>query len=238
MTLSMIQIVAPHGLTGWLWRLPVVALCGVAIMSAAAVASTGAPLAQGHNLPMLALVLPVAAAVLWAFSRVACLERRLFNVQNCDPTTGLPNRGHFLGRLQRALPQSGVLLLLDVDNLKAFNTFRGHDAGDLCLMALAHRFRELTRSTDILGRLDGAVFAIYLPGAPVEMARDLGARLSEGLEVVDRGQVLRVTVSVGAVVADGCTPLDHLLRNADRALDRAKLQGRARMVVEDLPEAA
>ena len=238
MSLSMIRILAPNGLTGWLWRLPVVAGCGVAIMSAAALVSAGMTPTLAAALHMTLIALPFAAALLWAFARVARLEQRLFKVQNCDPTTGLSNRGHFLQRLQRALPQSGVLLLLDIDNLKAFNTFRGHRAGDLCVMALAQRVRELTCGTDIIGRLDGAVFGIYLPGAPVETARAIGDRLSAGLKVVDRGQVLRVTVSVGAVVADGCTPLDTLLRDADRALDRAKLQGRARMIVEDLSEAA
>jgi diguanylate cyclase (GGDEF)-like protein len=218
----------------------VLLVCGLGLGSAADAILTEQNVAPGgvNLLTVLMIGGPFALALLTALAHAARVERRMLHVKTCDLVTGLPNRGHFLARAGRALPQSGVLLLLDIDHFKRLNDAHGHRAGDLCLMALAQRFRELTRSTDILGRLDGAVFAIYLPGAPIETARDIGGRMSEGLEVVAGDRILRVTISVGAVVSDGCTPLDHLMREADKALDRAKLQGRARMIVEEMAEAA
>lgn len=237
---TLLQLLGPRSAIGWAWRTVVLLACGLGLGIAADAILTGqsAPRRGIDLLHGLMIGAPFALALLWALAHAARIERRLLHVKTCDPVTGLPNRGHFFARTSRALPQSGVLLLLDIDHFKALNDTRGHRAGDLCLMALAQRFRELTRSTDIVGRLDGAVFAIYLPGAPIEIARDIGGRMSEGLAVVDGNRVLRVTISVGAVVADGCTPLEQLMREADRALDRAKLQGRARMIVEELAEAA
>lgn len=235
-----LQLLAPRHAIGWVWRMVVLLVCGVGLGIAADAIMTGQFAAPrgAELLPVLMVGGAFALALLGALAHAARIERRMLHVKTCDPVTGLPNRGHFLARTSRALPQSGVLLLLDIDHFKALNDARGHRAGDLCLMALAQRFRELTRSTDILGRLDGAVFAIYLPGAPIETARDIGGRMSEGLAVVDGNRVLQVTISVGAVVADGCTPLEQLMREADKALDRAKLQGRARMIVEEMAEAA
>ncbi len=188
-----------------------------------------------HDVQPVALVgLPLATGLLWAVRRLDALQRRIDQIGKTDPLTGLYNRRTFLDRTLRALPQSGMLLMLDIDHFKAVNLCRGHQIGDLCLMALAQRFRELTCDTDILGRLDGAVFAIYLPGAPVELGRDIGDRLSEGLSIVADCRLLQATISVGAVVADGRTPL----RDADIMLERAKLQGRARMILQDTPIAA
>lgn len=236
MPVHALQILAPRNVIGWIWRLPILMVFGFGFWVGVALLLPGA--VGGLALPVLAVVLVFSLALLGAVAHAARVERRLMQVRTRDPVTGLPNRTQFLALTTRALPQSGVLLFLDIDHFKALNDRRGRRAGDLCLMALAQRFRELTRKTDILGRLDGAVFAIYLPGAPVEVARELGDRLSQGLEILTGGGIVRVTVSAGAVLADGCTPLEQLLRDADRALERAKLQGRARMILAELPAAA
>lgn len=235
-----LQFAAPRQGLGWVWRLSFLLACGLGAILALDRAIAGQ--AVGHwgrsILQLLVIGMPLGLCTLWALAHAARSEHMLTQLRSHDRVTGLPDRVQFLARTSRALPQSGVLLLLDIDNFKAFNDARGRRAGDLCLMALAQRLRELTRRTDILGRLDGGVFAVYLPGAPVEVARLIGDRLSPGLVLLTERGTLRVTISVGAVLADGLTPLDVLLRDADQALDRAKLQGRARMVLTELHTAA
>lgn len=225
---------------GWGWRLAVLLIGALGLMLAVDRVTAGFAIYKGavHALHLMVIVMPLGLCALWALNHARRAEWRMQQLRQRDRVTGLPDRQHFQAGLLRVLPQTGVLLLLDIDNFKGFNDARGRHAGDLCLMALAQRLRELTRGTDILGRLDGAVFGVYLPGAPVEVARDIGDRLSTGLVVLTEHDILRVTLSVGAVTADGLTPVDMLLRDADRALDRAKREGRARMILNERYEAA
>ncbi|MBE0414893.1 diguanylate cyclase [Yoonia sp.] len=240
MSAFFLSVLAPRDAIGWGWRLLVFMICGLLVwLGLERVIPAQIKGGQADTaLRLLVMWLPTGIGLFAALAHAARVDLRMNRMRNHDQVTGLPDCAQFMMRAQRALPQSGVLLLFDIDNFKAFNAARGRRAGDLCLMALAQRLRELTRSTDILGRLDSAVFAVYLPGAPVEKARAIGERLSAGLAIVTERKAMCVTISVGAVMADGMTPLDVLLRDADRALDRAKLQGRARMIIEELPEAA
>lgn len=181
---------------------------------------------------------PIALLLQGTSAEILRLRLRLDGIENRDALTALYNRAAFTRKTIRALPQSGALLMLDVDQLKTINRQLGHEAGDLCLMALAMKFRDCTRDTDIVGRLDGATFAIYMSGAPIDIARSMADRLRDGIQVTTAYGLLHVTVSVGAVVADGQTPLDKLLRDAAGALQRAKLIGRGGVILNDLPAVA
>ncbi|MEM9786474.1 MAG: GGDEF domain-containing protein [Pseudomonadota bacterium] len=160
--------------------------------------------------------------------------QRMHEIAQVDGVTGVTNQQTFLQRFTRALPQSGVLLMLDVDHFKKVNDVDGPHAAHLCLMALAQRCREITRTTDIVGRLDGAVFGIYLPGAPLERGRHIAEELCKGVHVVTPNGILHATVSVGVVVADGGTPLDRLMKTVEQALDLAKLRGPAHVTLRDV----
>ncbi|WP_342075867.1 GGDEF domain-containing protein [Yoonia sp. SS1-5] len=192
-----------------------------------------------NYLPVVLLVAgPLTIALLWALSGLAVEESKRRAITQIDPLTALPNRLAFLQTTRRILPQSGVLLMLQVDDFAHLNERRGRKAGDLCLMALAQRFRELTRYTDIVGRMGGASFAIYLPGATIEQARDVADRICDGAMVVTQTGILRVTISVGAVLANGRTPLDRLLVDANSALDEARRGGNGQLILEDWVKAA
>ena len=166
--------------------------------------------------------------------RLRLAGKKMQQIAQIDGVTGMTNRQTFLQRFTRALPQSGVLLMLDFDQFKKVNDVSGPHAAQLCLMALAQRCREITQKTDIVGRLDGAVFGIYLPGAPIERGRAVADQLSKGVQVVTDDGILHATVSVGVVVADGWTPLDRLMQTVQQALDLAKLRGPAHVMLRDV----
>lgn len=235
-----VDLIAPKTLSGWMLRMPLLLLLVLGLSLAPELMGADAPpvMLRTHVQDAALMGIPLGLVLLWSLQKLSAAQRQATRLTQIDPVTGLPNRRTFLDRVTRVLPQSGVLLLLDIDHFRGVNDTHGHDSGDLCLMALAQRCREVTRSTDILGRLDGAVFAIYMPGAPVELGRDIAQRLSEGIQLLGHKKAVLATISVGAVIADGWTPLDKLMRDADQALDHAKLQGRARVILRDLPIAA
>lgn len=183
------------------------------------------------------LAVTIVATVLLAMVPVSILvrlranKRHMHQIAQVDGVTGVTNRRTFLQRFTRALPQSGVLLMLDVDQFNRLSDKGGGRAAQLGLMAVAQRCRELTKTSDIVGRLDAAVFGIYLPGAPVERGRHIADELSKGIHVVTPQGILHATVSVGVVVADGWTPLDRLMKSVEQALDLAKLRGPAHVML-------
>ncbi|MEJ6401758.1 GGDEF domain-containing protein [Yoonia sp. 2307UL14-13] len=176
--------------------------------------------------------------MLWLLMQQKAESRRLARVAACDPVTAIAHRQAFSGNVENVLSQSGAFILLDIDDFRRVNDRYGRDVGDLCLRALAQRLRELTRTTDVIGRLDGPSFAVHLPGAMMQHAGDIAQRLSDGLLIMIDGRPLRLTISAGVVFADGHTSLDQLIFTAERALDRAKLQGRARVEMDVTPFAA
>lgn len=152
-----------------------------------------------------------------------------------DALTGLPNRTLFRERLEQVLPQtrrdkSFAILCLDLDCFKNVNDTLGHPVGDELLIAVAERLKDCVRESDTIARLGGDEFAIIQ--ASDNMPRDATTLATRICEVIsqpfdlDEHQVA-VGASVGIAIApnDGDDP-DHLLKNADMALYRAKNDGR------------
>jgi two-component system cell cycle response regulator len=163
-----------------------------------------------------------------------------------DSLTGLHNRryldthfGHFVDEsLNRGRPLS--VLVLDVDRFKAVNDTYGHDAGDDVLREFARRVRHSLRGLDLVARFGGEEIVVLMPDTPLDTARLAAERIRRRIEdepfaVRGGARSLSITVSVGvsAVSSLEDTP-DTLLRRADRALYRAKAEGRNRVIVGDL----
>jgi diguanylate cyclase (GGDEF)-like protein/PAS domain S-box-containing protein len=156
-----------------------------------------------------------------------------------DALTGLPNRRLLLEHLRRGIASvrrygGGLALhLLDLDGFKRANDRLGHAGGDEVLRQTAARIRELIREEDLLARFGGDEFALVQGHVrdPQAMAA-LAQRVIEALSrpfVVGRQQI-RLGVSIGIACRtdrDG-TP-EQLLEQADRALYRAKGEGRGRL---------
>jgi diguanylate cyclase (GGDEF)-like protein/PAS domain S-box-containing protein len=162
-----------------------------------------------------------------------------------DSLTGLFNRRFMEESLERevrraARNKEGVaLLMLDLDHFKLFNDTFGHQAGDVLLRGFGDFLSQGTRGQDVACRYGGEEFLIVLSGASVDAACKRAELLREDLKqltVRHAGQVLgRVTVSIGvsAFPGHGAT-VEELVRAADKALYRAKEEGRDRIVVASL----
>ena len=158
-----------------------------------------------------------------------------------DPLTGLPNRLLLLDRLSQALhrlarqPWTVGVIHLDVDRFKVINDSLGHPVGDQLLVALATRLAGLIRPGDTLARIGGDEFVVLCEGLSgqdeaVMVADRICATTAEPLEW-DGGQVV-ISVSAGiALTASASTMPDSLLHDADAAMHRAKIEGRARSAV-------
>jgi diguanylate cyclase (GGDEF)-like protein len=175
------------------------------------------------------------AAALDRAAMVAALreqEERLRSAALHDPLTGLPNRLLLADRLAqaglRATREPGyqfAVLLLDLNGFKAVNDSYGHAAGDQLLIEVAHRLTALLRKSDTVARLGGDEFVVLVDGVGrPDGHRKVADAITESLTApypIDGNQV-EVGVSIGvALSADGADP-DHLLREADAAMYRAK----------------
>lgn len=181
--------------------------------------------------PFLALNLLVSAHLLR-------MEGKMAQLAATDVLTGLRNRRAFISEAGRLHDKGtpGLVLILDADHFKRINDEFGHAVGDDCLRALAAQINQVTRETDVVGRIGGEEFGIYMPGATKREAQGLGLRLCEGVEFTcTAGRPLKITSSIGGTSTRHGEALDAAMIRADRALYAAKVGGRARMVLRDSP---
>jgi two-component system, cell cycle response regulator len=161
-----------------------------------------------------------------------------------DPLTNLHNRRYFEAHGASALEQAVQrdrplsLLILDIDHFKMINDNWGHDAGDEVLREFAHRVRKNLRGIDLPCRLGGEEFVVVMPDTGMAIATVVAERVRRRIErdafLVGGGEgAISVTVSIGAASLGGPEEtLSSLLKRADKALYRAKKDGRNRVVAD------
>ena len=153
----------------------------------------------------------------------------LAKISSTDTLTGIMNRRAFFDAIEKS--EDGALLLIDVDNFKAVNDRYGHTAGDAVLVALVdHLWRNL-RSTDLLGRIGGEEFGVFLFGADSLQIDIIGERISSGFVFYDKTvpSPIKVTVSIGTAFSGMSTSVMELYARRDEALYQAKRSGRAKL---------
>jgi two-component system, cell cycle response regulator len=169
------------------------------------------------------------------------IERKTFDAHLADlayydQLTGLVNRTLFNDRLSHALARAKragrrvALMFLDLDEFKAINDSRGHEAGDSVLQAVAEQLRGAVRQTETVSRFGGDEFSILIePFDDVTTARTVAERILGRLQqpVSLSGEEIRVSSSIGiALFPDHASDEKTLLRHADAAMFRAKCLGR------------
>lgn len=166
---------------------------------------------------------------------------RLQRLAALDPLTGLANRRAFDEALAAGM-RSGArlaLVMIDVDNFKAFNDRFGHPAGDDCLKRVAQALASpLRRPTDIAARYGGEEFAVVARVADETEALTLATAVRDAVAALaiahPHSRTGFVTISAGLALSSAGEPGDvsaRLLRDADRALYAAKTGGRNAVVL-------
>jgi diguanylate cyclase (GGDEF)-like protein len=171
----------------------------------------------------------------------ARLHRAVEQQAITDHLTGLANRRRFAETLSlevsRAERFSGTLALVfaDLDDFKTVNDLYGHQVGDDVLRRFADLMRESVREFDLAVRHGGEEFALLLPETDLEGGVRLAERLAEALRGTRfpdwSGKTFSVTSSFGVSAFPGSGSAEQLILAADRALYRAKKEGKNRVVV-------
>ncbi|MBS0467357.1 MAG: EAL domain-containing protein [Proteobacteria bacterium] len=169
-------------------------------------------------------------------------EREIQRLAFFDALTGLPNRVHFMQRMNQALAlaqrqgRGGALLFIDLDNFKILNDTLGHDQGDLLLKSVAQRLNTCVRAMDTVARLGGDEFVVLLEliGAQgdilAEHAHKVGEKILNALSIpyALAGHQYRSTPSIGITLFDASTSsVSELLKQADLAMYQSKTAGRS-----------
>jgi diguanylate cyclase (GGDEF)-like protein len=164
------------------------------------------------------------------------VELEYAKLADTDPLTEVPNRRFFNDFAKRDMERflrfgaPSSLLIIDLDNFKNVNDTHGHTIGDEVLRRVASACKTMTRSGDLFARMGGEEFVCMLPrtdewGA-VMVAEKLRAAV-ERLSTVSGTQLVPVTISIGvSSVYESDRTVDSALRRADKALYRAKNDGR------------
>jgi len=173
-----------------------------------------------------------------------------------DPLTQLPNRRLLTDRLTMAIaqgkrsPSHGAVMFIDLDHFKVVNDRHGHAVGDRLLLGVAERLRRGVRLSDTVARFGGDEFVILFPALDPELPR--ARTVAEGLaqKILERlaeahhlpgpeargsapPVVHRCPGSIGIALFDGTSDVAETLQAADRAMYRAKDQGRNRFALAE-----
>ncbi|MDH4273088.1 MAG: response regulator [Candidatus Aminicenantes bacterium] len=155
-----------------------------------------------------------------------------------DWLTGLYNHGYFKKFLDLEIKKSLrqrypiTLIMIDIDNFKAYNDTFGHPIGDIILQELALVIRKSVREVDLVARYGGDEFAVVLPYSDGEGALRVAQRVDKAIKahgfspkIPARGTQLTVSMGVAWYPADA-VHVDELIHTADQKLYGAKIKGK------------
>ena len=167
------------------------------------------------------------------------LFERVRNLSIRDGVTGLYNHRHIMEKAQAEFDRVGryqdrfSVLMIDIDHFKKVNDEHGHPAGDAVLREVANVIRDCLRTVDSVGRYGGEEFVVILPHTPHDEAMQTAERVRSqvGAHAFHApGGPLQVTISIGVATApsEAADTAAAVIREADKALYRAKSEGRDR----------
>lgn len=179
-------------------------------------------------------------------AKLSQANQMLTRLSYLDALTGIPNRRYFdefFGReWKRAAreKQSLALIMADIDHFKQFNDTYGHQEGDQCLIRVSRALRgALLRPGDLVARYGGEELAAILPGTNLADAHLIAERMRAAVAAqgiphpASPTSHLTVSLGVAALVPGDDVEAQTLIEQADRALYRAKQQGRNQTCCQD-----
>ncbi|MBE0370721.1 sensor domain-containing diguanylate cyclase [Pseudoalteromonas aurantia] len=154
-----------------------------------------------------------------------------------DPLTQLLNRRGMLAKIEHC-KDSGVpfsMIALDIDHFKRINDHFGHDVGDHVIRSIAELMLIGAREEDIICRTGGEEFSIFLPDVNLNQAYSIAERLRLQVHHHTFMPVEQVNISLGvAHWPSSASELSQVIKQADKALYKAKHTGRNKTEVDDI----
>jgi diguanylate cyclase (GGDEF)-like protein len=171
------------------------------------------------------------------FKKIALQQAKLVELANKDELTGLDNRRCILEKVKSEMNRSlrikcnFSLLMIDIDHFKNVNDTFGHVAGDSALRQISEITAKALRNIDAVGRIGGEEFLVVLPDTNSKDALTTADRLRMAIANHDfhlGNQPTLITVSIGVFshILERKTDVDILLETLDKALYKAKNNGR------------
>jgi diguanylate cyclase (GGDEF)-like protein len=169
-----------------------------------------------------------------------------------DDLTGIPNHRQLREFLDREWARCArnrepiSMLMCDIDDFKAYNDTLGHQAGDVCLRAVARAINDtIRRAPDLAARYGGEEFAAVLPATDSDGAAAVADAIREALHKLAMphpqsrvGPTVTMSIGVATLIPTADSSVERLIAIADEALYAAKTAGRDRAVVAHPPDAA
>jgi diguanylate cyclase (GGDEF)-like protein len=191
--------------------------------------------------PALVKLLHTLAATVAVAADNARLYSQTRRIADTDPVTGLFNHRYMQDAIESEIYRSQrtrrpfAIMMMDLDNFKAYNDTFFHQAGDQLLRETATMLTAICRKIDSVGRYGGDEFIILLPETNAEQAKVLAGRIQTTFETLP-GRRQTNQVAVGLSVGVAIYPFDSAVRQqlinaADTALYQAKRGGKSRTIV-------
>ncbi len=167
-------------------------------------------------------------------SKLDYYHRRLEDAKFIDPLTKIGNRRYLLEKTKMlfAREQTGVTILVDIDNFKKVTDRYGHGVGDEVLRSISKKMSEYVRQDDIFAKFRGDEFVILLPKCALDIAMIKAEAIRHAVESIetpiDNGTI-RVSVSMGIYEIERGDSFKKVIKRTDIALHQAKENGRNRI---------
>lgn len=190
--------------------------------------------------PALTVVFCRNAQLTRAFGDLEKAHQELQARSKIDYMTGLYNREAFFDMMRtvRSRVDTGAMLLIDADHFKNINDKYGHTVGDRALKLISFALQNVTRKGDLVGRVGGEEFCVYLPNASRAAAVSVAERIRIEIEntpfYISQNHVEPLTVSAGGAIANKGDSNSQIFSRADHCLYEAKNQGRNCIIFEKI----
>ena len=165
-------------------------------------------------------------------------EQQLQKLASTDPLTALMNRRAYFTHIEQMAASEGKrygLAILDVDNFKQLNDTYGHPVGDEVLIALARAVKSCLRDGDVVARLGGEEFGVFIDSAETAVISKVLEAICDAVRNIsittDSGELNTITASIGVTITapvngPDTTHFDIYMKQADDALYQAKSEGK------------